>query len=73
MIRFTITITWQEIAAWLIVGAALFVPLNALAWRSIMKPRAPFWRDLWTMIRRRPLLVPVQIVLWPVALAEIVR
>jgi len=71
---FTITIPLWLPAAYLAIGAVLWLPLEYRHWRSIQEiDRTTFWRDLWPDFKRRwwvPLAVTVA---WPLAVYEEVR
>lgn len=67
----TITIHGEWVAAYLAIGALLWLPLEAKVWRSVSpRNRSPFWRELWRGIKRRPFTPVVVLAAWPYAVYE---
>ena len=66
-----VTIPGEFIVAYVAIGAALWLPLEWRAWRSIHRRRAhPFWRGLWGGLRRRPWAPLAVVAAWPLVVWE---
>lgn len=66
---FTVTIPVWLPVAYLAVGAALWLPLEYVAWRRIHNPD-PFWSEFPSLLRKRPWVPLVVVVAWPLAVWE---